>query len=357
LFIVGSACARRGSTDGGVDGGVSGRWTLAATGLPTGTVTALAVDAHDPTTVYAALDPGLVYKTTDGGSTWAPASNGIIVPAVTFSPGIFSLAADRNDPRIVYAGSTWGTVWKTTDGANSWSAFIVGTSTADPGPRSAVVALDPGDSNRIYVGGHYGLFTTTDGGASWNALLQGPPTNVEWIALDPHDQTIAYSCENWTAIKVSDAATVNYIDPMWLSPSCSGAVDASGALYMGPWVSESSTVSSATVLVTRDEGATWSPAASGLADPSEVGTLVFAADPVEPGTVYVIEHLLADAAGAPGRVWRTIDGASWQDISDKLGRHAERNHGCAIRSKHRLRWNDGRPRLQIGRIGARRPSA
>jgi photosystem II stability/assembly factor-like uncharacterized protein len=316
LLFAASACNGSGATHVGIDSGGVGSWTPAASGLPNGTVMTLAVDPHDPQTVYAGLVPGTVYKTTNGGVDWSRADNGINLPTLGFSPGIFSLAADRSDPTTVYAGDTGGGLWATSDGANSWSPF--GSGGNDPGPRRVVVAVDPNDSRSIYVAGHFGLFTTTDGGTTWNALLQGPPKNISWITVDPHDKATAYSCDNGGAFRISGATMVTAINPPSLSASCGGVVDASGALYMGPWQSGSSTVSPATVLVTRDQGTTWSPASSGLPDPSDMSGLTFAADPFQAGVVYAIGSLVTDGGTAPSGVWRTGDGQSWQDVTDNL---------------------------------------
>jgi photosystem II stability/assembly factor-like uncharacterized protein len=315
LLFAASACNGSGATHPGIDSGGGGSWTPTASSLPNGTVMTLAVNPRDPQTVYAGLAPGTVYKTTNGGGTWSQADTGISLPTFGFSPGIFSLAADRSDQTRVYAGDTGGGFWASADGASSWSPFGPGGN--DPGPRAVVVAVDPNDSTSIYVGGHYGLFTTSDGGTTWNALRQGPPTNIAWITVDPHDKATAYSCDNGAAFKISGATMVTDIDPMGLGATCGGVVDASGALYMGPWLSATNTVS-ATVLVTRDQGTTWSPAASGLPDPSEVGGLFFAADPFQAGVLYAVESPVTDGGTAPSRVWRTADGQSWQDITGDL---------------------------------------
>jgi hypothetical protein len=313
LSLVAACASSPAGGVGGDAGGGGGRWTLAAGGLPAETVMTLAADASAPATVYAGLGASLVYKTTDGGSTWSQASSGISLPEDTFGAGIFSLAVDHMTPGVVYAGSTWGGAWKTSDGGGTWSLLPVGGS-----GRRAVVAVDPNDSNRIYVGGHYGLSTTTDGGASWNALLQGTPKNIQWIVVDPHDPATAYSCYDWVAFKISDGTVLTGIGPAGLYAGCGGTVDASGALYMGAWLSSSSTVPSATVLVTHDQGATWSPAATGLPDPSQAGQLVFAADPVQPGVVYLVVGAAIDGDTTAGRVLRTDDGQSWHDITDNL---------------------------------------
>lgn len=123
------------------NGGVS--WTLASTGLPLqpGSTTAhhavlaMAMDPGNRNVLYAAVNPfldnsgfvGNVYKTTNGGSHWAPAGTGLA------GQDIRALLIDPDNSLRVYAAS----------GGN---------------------ALNPG-----------GVFVTEDGGATWNSISAGLP--------------------------------------------------------------------------------------------------------------------------------------------------------------------------------------
>ncbi len=81
-----------------------------------GGINALAIDPLAPNTLYVG-GVGAVFKSTNGGSSWAPASNGI-----SFSDRfmlIGSLAVDPITPGVAYAGSS-NEVFKTTDGGATW---------------------------------------------------------------------------------------------------------------------------------------------------------------------------------------------------------------------------------------------
>jgi photosystem II stability/assembly factor-like uncharacterized protein len=124
-------------------------WTEADAGLVNAghSVTALAVDTVDSRIVYAAtghdhfpLDGDGVWKTTDGGATWAQAGaalKGLSIAAVAVS----SL------PDVVWAASG-GSVFRSGDGGGTWvdrsaglQAFAVNRLLIDPADPSRVYAL------------------------------------------------------------------------------------------------------------------------------------------------------------------------------------------------------------------------
>ncbi|HLG23051.1 MAG TPA: hypothetical protein VI382_09565, partial [Candidatus Manganitrophaceae bacterium] len=88
--------------------------------LSRGSFFALATDPADPNIVYAASSLLGVYKTTDGGATWAAAISGL--------PGrpVGSLQMDRFNPSILYAAVPGGGVYVTKDGAQGWAPLNQG---------------------------------------------------------------------------------------------------------------------------------------------------------------------------------------------------------------------------------------
>ena len=136
----------------------------------------LAVDPADPTTLYAAT-PGGIYKSQDSGDTWTLLRNGF--PAKdkhAYSAPIASLAIDPADPDVLYAGSGrlfkrtasqgTGDVWKSTDGGASWARFNLGH------PQAVVYALavDPTESRRVYAATDQGFFLSADAAQNWSQI-------------------------------------------------------------------------------------------------------------------------------------------------------------------------------------------
>ena len=80
-----------------------------------GFVRAFAIDPLTPTTLYAGTEGG-VFKSTNSGSTWSPASSGL----TGFNSTILALGIDPLTPSTLYAGTSGG-VFKSTDAGGTWS--------------------------------------------------------------------------------------------------------------------------------------------------------------------------------------------------------------------------------------------
>ena len=263
-----------------------GQWVPINTGLTAHNVSTVAVDPHNPTTVYAGTIDRAFYMSTDGGLTWSANSSG-------FNPfwgPIFSIAVDPTTPSTLYAG-TGSDVFKSINGGQTWTqsatgmlpAFIdyVYSVTIDPTNSNVIyatrvdgvyksinaaanwtqtntgisqqsllsgmraVAVDPRNSSVVYVGaGDGGVYKSTNGGASWTSITGSLPANrqVQTIAIDPVDTSNVY---------IGMEANVN--------------------------------LGKGGVFVTRNSGASWSNLANGLTV-NDVTSLIF--DPLVPSIIY-----------------------------------------------------------------------
>src|SRR5437773_3449464 len=107
------------STDGGATWSALNIPGAFNPGLPSGVfISALAIDARSPATVYAGASNLGTFKSTDGGTTWTS-----VLPV-----SVSALAIDPQTPGVIYAGAT-DSVYKSSDGGSTWSAI-------DLSPRS-----------------------------------------------------------------------------------------------------------------------------------------------------------------------------------------------------------------------------
>lgn len=81
-------------------------------GLPANrTVNGFAVDSENPKVMYAAMRDGL-FKSSDAGETWKPVGKGLKnLAAVTVNP---------RKPVEVYASTIEGVIFRSTDGGTTW---------------------------------------------------------------------------------------------------------------------------------------------------------------------------------------------------------------------------------------------
>lgn len=158
------------STDGGLT------WTNLLSDGPDVGATDLVLDPRNSQVIYAALyqrrratwgmnggGPGsAIYKTADGGRTWAKLTNGIPEGA----KGRIGLDVYHKNPTVVYARiehTTEGGVYRSDDAGATWRKL----SSTNPRPMYfSQTRVDPNDDSRVYVPGVQ-LFLSDDGGRTF----------------------------------------------------------------------------------------------------------------------------------------------------------------------------------------------
>jgi photosystem II stability/assembly factor-like uncharacterized protein len=150
-----------------------------------GTITTIAVAPSGPDVIYAGLDDGNVWVTTDGGGTWNPIAEGLPERWVT------RIAVDPGDPLVAYVtlsgyreDSPLPHIYRTTDGGATWSPIHGDL----PEAPLNVVLVDPQQATRLFVGSDLGVYVTTDLGQHWTPLGQGLPM-VAVLDLVLHEPT------------------------------------------------------------------------------------------------------------------------------------------------------------------------
>ncbi|MBE3072660.1 MAG: glycosyl hydrolase [Acidobacteria bacterium] len=166
--------------------------SLTATGSPT-----------RPLEYYFGATGGGLWKTTDGGLTWAPVTDGQIR-----SSSVGAVAVAESNPDIVYMGMGEGQlrgnvmqgdgVYKSIDAGRTWTH--VGLSDTQAIGR---VRIHPANPEIVYVAalGHpygpndeRGVFRTTDGGRTWKRILfRSNRAGAADLCLDPNDPRVLYA--------------------------------------------------------------------------------------------------------------------------------------------------------------------
>jgi hypothetical protein len=167
----------------------------------------LALDPHDPDTLYAGLRVGGVRRTRDGGRSWVDCA----VP----EPAVFSLAVSAADG-AVYAGNEPSRLFRSDDGGESWRELETllelpsrPTWSFPPRPWTSHVrwiAPSPHDADLILVGIELGgLMRSTDGGESWQDHRPGAQPDVHSLAWHLRVPGRAYEAGGGGAASSEDA--------------------------------------------------------------------------------------------------------------------------------------------------------
>src|SRR5262249_2816167 len=158
-------------------------------------------DPRDRATVYAGAIGG-IFKSTDGGASWAASRSGL--PP---HDSVSALAIDPRDPSTIYLGTLNRCVFKSVDGGRSWRPSAPGLDSASV----VSLAVDPHNAGTVYavltdlsayeewVGGPRtrerigGVFKSVDGGATWSGSDAGLPLHVESLAIHPRAPGVLYA--------------------------------------------------------------------------------------------------------------------------------------------------------------------
>jgi photosystem II stability/assembly factor-like uncharacterized protein len=260
------------STDGGA------HWTASDAGITAPFITALAVDPHVHTTVYAGtsgFDLWGVFKSTDGGIHWNPSSVGFPPVLDNISSAVTTLVFDPQNPATLYAGTTVG-VFKSADAGTSWSAQNDGLLDR----WASAFALDPRTPSTLYVATVAGVHKSTDGGAHWTLSDKGLPhlfilqplPGVASLTVDPHDPATVYAGTVRGVFKSTDGGA-NWSFSM------------SGVHFIGSHVSAVAidpqtprslyaATAGAGIYRSTDSAQTWTPFDAGLSDDHLTGVTV-----------------------------------------------------------------------------------
>ena len=184
-----------------------------------GRVTPVTGVPSQPRTFYMGVASGGVFRTTDGGTTWVPITDGKVPVGSTGD-----IAVALSDPNVIYIGtgsdgvrsnvSTGRGVYKTTDGGTTWS--FAGLYNAG---QIGAVRIHPTDPNTVWVAANgdifkpnteRGVFKTTDGGRTWKKTLYlNDSTGAMDVEVHPTNPNIVYAWMNrierkpWTIISGS----------------------------------------------------------------------------------------------------------------------------------------------------------
>jgi photosystem II stability/assembly factor-like uncharacterized protein len=146
--------------------------------FPRDTIILLTVDPNDPDVIYIATENAGIYKTIDGGLSWAPAQQGLTQTT------IYSLIADPQNSGTLYAGLD-GELLETTDGGSSWQRVPL-----DLNNDAAVLLADPRGQNILYFTNGGNVFAR-NGNAKWSQVKETAcPDNLASLAVHPVDTSI-----------------------------------------------------------------------------------------------------------------------------------------------------------------------
>ena len=297
------------------NGGASWRRTLAGE-----IINAVEFSLSDPKVAYAGSS-GAVYRSTDGGCTWDKACGGADGWG---PPGIrtgfpIDLQVDPRNPDRLFANNYGGGSFLSTDGGRSWAVASNGYT----GAQVRSVAVDPTNPTRVFAAARSGLFLSTNAGSNWVGLCQPPFNSLEWyvVAVAPKDSQHVLTASNWTGrILTSDdgAHTFRAVSGRpgehisWrtfaFAPSSPAVVYAGTSAFVSAGTFDDR-MAARGIYVSQDHGGTWTESNDAVSSNANVTDL--AVDSHDAQIVYA-------ATGNRGLLRTTDGGRSWRAINRGL---------------------------------------
>jgi hypothetical protein len=161
-----------------------------------GRLTAMAIHPSATNTIYVGSPGGGLWKTTNGGSTWQPLTDGNALWM-----HIYSIAIDPANQSIVYAGTgnSANQVIKSTNGGSSWT--VLGS-----GPTGEIrkLLIHPTNSSIILAAASNGIWRTTNSGTNWTRVYT---SYIEDLEFKPNDPNVVYASGNVVAKSTNNGAT------------------------------------------------------------------------------------------------------------------------------------------------------
>jgi photosystem II stability/assembly factor-like uncharacterized protein len=184
----------------------------------------VALDPGNPQIVYAALwsarqapwengafrgaESGL-YKSTDGGTTWAPLTKGLPGAAQGLSRIGFAIAPSR--PQRLYAqvdSKQDAGTYRSDDGGQSWEKVNAETRVSGRGDDFAEIRVHPKDPDTVFAA-NTSTYRSTDGGRTWTAI-KGAPGGDDYhrIWLNPeHPEIMLLGSDQGATISLNGGET------------------------------------------------------------------------------------------------------------------------------------------------------
>jgi len=181
-------------------------------GKQRGAIYSLAPSFHDPKTLWAGTDDGLVWLTHDGGANW----KNVTPPQLTAWSKVTQISASHFDEQTAYISASRFRVddlnpliYRTHDGGKTWQQITAGL--PDHSPVNTV-REDPVRKGLLFAGTETAVWISFDDGDHWQSLqLNLPPTSMRdlWI----HDDDLIVATHGRSFWILDDIASLRQMSP------------------------------------------------------------------------------------------------------------------------------------------------
>lgn len=354
------------------------KWKNLGPANTAGRVSSLAVNPNDPKTIYRGTAGGGLWRSKDGGTTWAPLTDSL----GNLSIGAVALAPKQapGGPQVVYLGTGEGIVaidgidgigfLRSPDGGETWDLPVSVSAT-----KFFAINVHPANPNEVLVATSAGLQKSLDAGKTWAtklpdvygtdlARLPGEPQTVlatVWDVATPNRTSRGFiyrstdGGDSWTRVGGAGLGPFNADTgrmALAVAPSAAGTAYVLAASAQGDIKDcRNSPVDQTGVYRSRDGGQTWTfrsnPVTGSCDHPDGHDSILggqgwyataITVSPTDPNTLF--------AGGLD--IWKSVDGGGtwmkqsswWEEKTSPTYVHAD-THAFAWAGSRLLIGDDG----------------
>jgi len=169
--------------------------------LNLGRVNCITPHPTDNDIVYVGTPSGGIWKSVDGGLTYAPLSDEL--PQI----GVSSIAIDYTNPNTIYiatgdddAGDSYSVgIWKSTNGGDTWNQTDLNPTNSPS--RIYELEIHATNPNVLWAATNGGVYKTSNGGTNWTQTQSGA---FQGVKQKPNDPDTIYAITDSQFFKSSD---------------------------------------------------------------------------------------------------------------------------------------------------------
>ncbi|MBI2463134.1 MAG: hypothetical protein HYV65_02775 [Candidatus Spechtbacteria bacterium] len=232
-------------------------WTqLGVDTLPSGTtITAVAVNAQNPSIIFAASvvdqQTSLLWRSSDKGKTFQNVYSGLSRGGV-----INSLAVDFSDPRNVFALTSTGSLLQSNDMGFSWKVAHT-----FQGVEVRGLVMDTNNSSNLYVysSGPNGFFQSIDKGKTWRdgssalASFSRQAQQVNGLRVARGNSSLLYLATDYGILRSRDKGVKFTLIPFLITAGAAPISD----FQIGASNNDLFALVDSQIYVSKDAGITW----------------------------------------------------------------------------------------------------
>ena len=161
------------------------------------------VDHFNTNIIWLANGSGDLYKSADGGASWA------LVKNFNNNP-IIKMVASPSDSRRLYVATKSAGVWRSDDAGSNWKDLSRAYTQFPAAGEFGDIALGVSDTNIVVLATKFGLIRSMDGGDAWDKidlLTPAGTTQIYSLAIDPKDPNSIYYGTSTTFYRTANGGT------------------------------------------------------------------------------------------------------------------------------------------------------